>query len=67
MRLDASLEIEPKLDELRAVETPDHGYVMLCTEWNRKMPRLAAATSRDLVHWEKRGPVFAGAGDHSSE
>lgn len=48
-------------EDPRAVETPDHGYVMLYTEWDRKTARLAAATSRDLIHWEKHGPVFANA------
>jgi len=33
-------------------------YVILYTEWNHKVPRLAAATSTDLHHWKKNGPVF---------
>src|SRR5690606_14258079 len=33
-------------------------YVMTYTQWDRKIPRLAVATSKDLLHWEKHGPVF---------
>ncbi len=33
-------------------------YLMLYTQWNHKTPRLAAATSKDLLHWKKYGPVF---------
>ncbi|MFD1141221.1 glycoside hydrolase family 130 protein [Larkinella insperata] len=39
----------------------DGTYLMLYTQWNRKVPRLAAATSRDLVHWTKHGPIFQDA------
>jgi predicted GH43/DUF377 family glycosyl hydrolase len=28
------------------------------TQWNHKAARLAVATSRDLIHWTKHGPVF---------
>ncbi|MDR2086875.1 MAG: glycoside hydrolase family 130 protein [Dysgonamonadaceae bacterium] len=38
-------------------------YVMLYTQWNRQLPRLAVATSPDLVHWTKHGPAFAKAYD----
>lgn len=36
-------------------------YVMLYTQWNKKVPRLAVATSTDLRNWEKHGPAFAKA------
>jgi predicted GH43/DUF377 family glycosyl hydrolase len=36
-------------------------YVMLYTQWNQKVPRLAVATSTDLEHWTKSGPAFAQA------
>ena len=36
-------------------------YVMLYTQWNRKTPRLAVATSHDLRHWTKHGPAFLNA------
>lgn len=48
-------------EDPRIVETPDGGYLLLYTSWNHKTARLSAATSRDLVHWVKHGPVFAQA------
>ncbi|WP_217603194.1 glycoside hydrolase family 130 protein [Chitinophaga sp. GbtcB8] len=45
-------------EDPRIAITEDGTYVMLYTQWNRKVPRLAAATSKDLVHWTKHGPVF---------
>jgi predicted GH43/DUF377 family glycosyl hydrolase len=47
-------------EDPRIVETPG-GYVLTYTAWNRKTPRLCVATSKDLVHWRKRGPAFAKA------
>lgn len=38
--------------------TEDGTYVMMYTQWNRKIAQLAVATSKDLKHWEKHGPVF---------
>jgi len=35
--------------------------VLTYTQWNRDIPRLAIATSPDLVHWTKHGPAFAAA------
>jgi predicted GH43/DUF377 family glycosyl hydrolase len=49
------------VDDPRIVERDDGEYVLTYTEWNREVPRLAVATSRDLVHWQKHGPVFAAA------
>lgn len=49
------------VEDPRIVEREDGDYVLTYTEWNRDVPRLAVATSRDLVHWEKHGPAFAGA------
>lgn len=51
------------VEDPRLVESPDGGYVLTYTEWNRDVPRLAVATSPDLVHWDKHGPAFAKAGD----
>ena len=48
-------------EDPRVVETEDGGYVVLYTSWNHGTARLCAAASRDLVHWAKRGPVFARA------
>ena len=33
------------------------------TQWNRHVPRLAVATSRNLKDWTKHGPAFAKAFD----
>jgi predicted GH43/DUF377 family glycosyl hydrolase len=45
-------------EDPRVAVTAAGTYVILYTEWNRKVPRLAAATSTDLHHWKKNGPVF---------
>ena len=47
------------VEDPRLVESPDGGYVLTYTQWNRDVPRLAVATSRDLVRWDKHGPAFA--------
>jgi beta-1,2-mannosidase len=48
-------------EDPRVAMTEDGLYVMLYTQWNRKLPRLGVATSRDLVTWEKHGPAFEDA------
>ncbi len=45
-------------EDPRVTVTEDGLYVMMYTTWNRKVPRLAVATSRDLLTWKKHGPVF---------
>lgn len=45
-------------EDPRVSVTQDGLYVLFYTEWNRKLPRLGVATSKDLIHWEKHGPVF---------
>src|SRR5216117_2913514 len=49
------------VEDARIVESEDGTYVLTYTQWNRDVPRLAVATSRDLIHWTKHGPAFAGA------
>ena len=49
------------VEDPRIVATDDGRYVLTYTQWNRDIPRLAIATSRDLVHWTKHGPAFAAA------
>jgi beta-1,2-mannosidase len=49
------------VEDPRIVETDDGRYVLTYTQWNRDVPRLAVATSRDLVNWTKHGPAFAKA------
>lgn len=48
-------------EDPRIAVTEDGTYLMLYTQWNRKVPRLAAATSKDLVNWTKHGPIFQDA------
>lgn len=49
------------VEDPRIVETDDGSYVLTYTQWNRDVPRLAVATSRDLLTWTKHGPAFARA------
>ncbi len=51
------------VEDPRVVETEAGSYVMTYTQWNRDVPRLAVATSRDLLSWEKHGPAFARVAD----
>jgi predicted GH43/DUF377 family glycosyl hydrolase len=57
--LQASFEWPGGVEDPRIVETDDSTYVLTYTQWNRDIPRLAVATSRDLTHWTKHGPAFA--------
>ncbi len=45
-------------EDPRIVETEDGLFVLTYTQWNRDVPKLAVATSRDLINWKKYGPVF---------
>jgi predicted GH43/DUF377 family glycosyl hydrolase len=49
------------VEDPRIVESDDGGgtYILTYTQWNRDVPRLAVATSRDLISWTKHGPAFA--------
>lgn len=55
----ARFESPGGVEDPRVVQTEDSTYVLTYTQWNRDRPRLAVATSRDLVHWTKHGPAFA--------
>ncbi|SFO55250.1 Predicted glycosyl hydrolase, GH43/DUF377 family [Chitinophaga sp. YR627] len=48
-------------EDPRVAVTEDGTYLMLYTQWNKKVPRLGAATSKDLIHWKKHGPIFQDA------
>ena len=50
------------VEDPRIVESEDGRYVLTYTQWNRDVPRLAVATSRDLISWTKHGPAFARVG-----
>lgn len=49
------------VEDPRVVEAEDGTYVLTYTQWNHDIPRLAVATSRDLVAWTKHGPALARA------
>ncbi len=46
-------------EDPRIAEAPDGTYVLTYTQWNRKRTDVGIATSRDLIHWTKHGPIFA--------
>ncbi len=48
-------------EDPRVVLTEDGTYVMTYTAWNYQRPRLSIAFSRDLKHWDKKGPAFLAA------
>jgi predicted GH43/DUF377 family glycosyl hydrolase len=45
-------------EDPRLVQTEEGLYVVTYTSWNYKVPRLSIAFSKDLFHWEKKGPAF---------
>jgi predicted GH43/DUF377 family glycosyl hydrolase len=49
------------VEDPRLVQAEDGSYVLTYTQWNREVPKLAVATSRDLVTWTKHGPAFVAA------
>jgi beta-1,2-mannosidase len=50
-------------EDPRIVQTEDGLYVIAYTAWNYEFARLSIAFSKDLVHWDKKGPAFAKAHD----
>lgn len=51
------------VEDPRVVESEDGTYVLTYTQWSRKrhVYTVGVATSKDLEHWTKHGPAFAGA------
>ena len=49
-------------EDPRIVESDDGTYVLTYTQWNRQSTDAAIATSKDLVHWVKHGPIFGTEG-----
>ncbi|MGO8720173.1 MAG: glycoside hydrolase family 130 protein [Acidobacteriaceae bacterium] len=49
------------VEDPRIVESEGGTYVLTYTQWNRKTYTVGVATSKDLRHWTKYGPAFAGA------
>jgi len=47
-------------EDPRLVEGPDGTFILTYAQHNRSDIRLAVATSKDLRHWTKHGPVFRG-------
>jgi len=48
-------------EDPRVSVTEDGTFVLFYTSWNREKARLCVATSKDLINWQKYGPVFAKA------
>jgi len=54
-------EWEGGCEDPRIVEDDKGIYYMTYTSFDGKIARLLVATSNDLLHWTKKGPVFAKA------
>jgi len=52
---------EGGLWETRVVEDERRTYYFYYNTYNGKTTRLSVATSADLIHWKKHGPIFAKA------
>lgn len=46
------------IEDPRVVETEDGNYMLTYTSYDGKTARLCFAFSKDLLHWEKMGPVL---------
>lgn len=53
-------------EDPRIVESEDGSYVLTYTQWNRKKTDAAIATSKDLIHWTKHGPVLGTKGKYGA-
>ena len=49
------------VEDPRIVEREDGTYVLTYTQWNHTTYDAGVATSKDLVHWTKWGPIFGHA------
>src|SRR6185437_15437657 len=49
------------VEDPRIVESDDGTYALTYTQWNRTTYSIGIATSKDLQHWTKYGPIFLGA------
>lgn len=50
-------------EDPRVAVTANGTYVVMYTQWNKKVPRIGVATSKDLISWTKHGPAFRKAYD----
>lgn len=48
-------------EDPRVAVTEDGTYVVTYTSWNRKVPRLGVAISKDLKNWTKYNPILMDA------
>ena len=53
-------------EDPRIVESEDGTYVLTYTQWNRKKTDAAIATSKDLIHWTKHGPMLGTEGKYGA-
>jgi len=54
------------VEDPRIVEAEDGTCVLTYTQWNRVTYSVGVATSRDLLHWTKYGPVFGSTGKYAA-
>jgi predicted GH43/DUF377 family glycosyl hydrolase len=47
------------IEDPRIVENPAGGYILTYTAYDGKTARLCFATTKDLIHFQKQGPVLA--------
>jgi beta-1,2-mannosidase len=55
------------VEDPRVVESPDGRYVLTYTQWSRQthLFTIGVATSTDLKHWTKFGPIFGTEGKYA--
>jgi beta-1,2-mannosidase len=53
-------EWEGGVEDPRLVESEDSTYILTYTSYDGTTARLMLATSKDLIHWKKFGPVLKG-------
>ena len=51
------------VEDPRIVQSEDGTYVLTYTQWNRVTYTAGVATSKDLLHWTKYGPIFGASPD----
>ncbi len=63
----AGRETPGGVEDPRIVESADGNYILTYTQWSRKtgIYTIGVATSRDLLHWKKFGPIFGTEGKYA--
>jgi beta-1,2-mannosidase len=61
-------ESEGGVEDPRLVEAPDGSYILTYTQWSRINHKytIGVASSRDLQHWTKYGPIFGTEGVYAT-